>query len=168
MAMPAFLERIRAAVGTERLSLPSVSVLAWDDRGRLLMVRNAAIKEWVTVGGIVEPEETPREAAIREALEETGLELELTGLRDVLGGRAYWVTYPNGDRVACMNAVFDARVTGGAMRPDGEEVDDVAWWEIGEVARAPDVNRFARAVLTDVGALTPPGTDHASPGAPSA
>ena len=37
-------------VGTERLLLPSVSVLAWDDRGRLLMVRNAVTREWVTVG----------------------------------------------------------------------------------------------------------------------
>jgi ADP-ribose pyrophosphatase YjhB (NUDIX family) len=119
------------------------------------MVRNATTDEWVTVGGMIEPEETPREAAVREAHEETGLRLELTSLRDVLGGRAYWVTYPNGDQVACVNAVFDAQVTGGTMQADGEEVSEVAWWEIGEIERAPDLNRFARALLTDVGILAP-------------
>lgn len=168
MAIPAFLERIRAVVGTERLSLPSVSVLVLDEQGRLLMVRNAATGEWVTVGGIVEPEETPRDAAVREAREETGLELQVTGLRDVLGGRAYWVTYPNGDQVACVNCVFDAVVTGGTMQPDGEEVSEVAWWDLGEIEHAPEINRFARALLTDVGLLPPRRGDHTSSGAPSA
>lgn len=142
-------------VGHERLSLPSVSVLAWDARGRLLLVRDATSREWVTVGGIVEPEETPRAAAIREALEETGLELELTGLRDVLGGPDYWVTYPNGDQVACVNSVFDARVAGGTIRADGEEVSEVGWWTLEEIERAPDVNRFVRSLLNDVGVLAP-------------
>lgn len=35
------------------------------------MVRNAATSEWVTMAGIVEPAETPRDAAVCEARQET-------------------------------------------------------------------------------------------------
>ena len=116
---------------------------------------------------MIEPEETPREAPVREAREETGLDLRLTSLRDVLGGQAYWVTYPNGDQVACVNSVFDAEVVGGSLQPDGEEISEAAWWEIGEIEHSPIVNRFARALLRDVGVLTSP-PDHASHDGPAA
>src|SRR5579875_2197855 len=121
MAMSPFLARIRSMVGTELLLLPSVAVLPWDGLGRLLLVHASAIDRWVTVGGMIEPGERPREAAVREGREETGLELEVLRLREVVGGPEYQVTYPNGDQVAYVSPVFDARVIGGALRPDGEE-----------------------------------------------
>lgn len=151
MAISPFLKRIRSMVGNELLLLPSVAVLPWDDDGRLLLVRDAATGQWMTIGGMIEPEETPRAAALREGFEETGLHLEVVGLRDVIGGPDYWVTYPNGDRVAYVSPVFDARVTDGTMHPDGEETSEVAWWSPGEIDRKLDINNFTRAMLHDVG-----------------
>lgn len=140
-------------IGSELLLLPSVAVLPWDDEGSLLMVRSAATGVWVTIGGMVEPEETPKEAAVREGLEETGLHLELVGLRDVVGGPDYRVTYPNGDRVAYVTAVYDARVGCGIMRRDGAEIAEVGWWTPTEIGRDLEINDFTRALLRDIGAI---------------
>jgi ADP-ribose pyrophosphatase YjhB (NUDIX family) len=138
-------------VGHERLLLPSVAVLPWDSRGRLLLVRDAGLGQWVTVGGLIEPDETPREAAVREGIEETGLRLELVGLREVVGGPEYWVTYPNGDQVAYVSPVFDARVVDGVLGPDGHETSEVGWWKPEQIEHELDINDFTRALLRDVG-----------------
>jgi 8-oxo-dGTP pyrophosphatase MutT (NUDIX family) len=142
-------------VGSELLLLPSVAVLPWDEDGRLLMVRDAATGQWMTIGGMIEPDETPRAAAVREGLEETGLHFEIAALRDVIGGPDYWVTYPNGDRVAYVSPVFDARVIGGTIQADGAEVSEVRWWTPAEIEHALDINDFTRAMLRDVGVFAP-------------
>lgn len=152
MAMSPYLRDLRALVGSELLLLPGVTVLPWDESGRLLLVRNIDTGDWQTIGGLIEPDEDPREAGVREALEEAGVEVELTGLRDVVGGRGYRFTYPNGDRVAYVGAIFDARVLRGEPRGDGDETSDAGWV-------APDgfdelaMDRFTRTLLRDVGAL---------------
>lgn len=45
-----------------------------------------------TVGGAVDPGESPKEAAIREAREEIGVEVRLGRLIDVVGGPEFEVT----------------------------------------------------------------------------
>ena len=156
MAISPFLARIRSLVGHELLVLPSVAVLPWDSGGRLLMVRDVGIDCWVTVGGMIEPGERPREAAVRQAREETGLELEITGLREVVGGLEYQVTYPNGDQVAYVSPVFDARVLAGELRPDGDEVSQVGWFSPVEIERELELNGFTRALLRDSGVIPGP------------
>jgi ADP-ribose pyrophosphatase YjhB (NUDIX family) len=151
MAISPFLARIRSMVGNELLLLPSVAVLPWDPGGRLLMVRDAAVDCWVTVGGMIEPGESPRDAAVREALEETGLELEIVRLREVVGGLDYQVIYPNGDQVAYVSPVFDARVLGGELRPDGEETSQAGWFSPTEIEHQIELNDFTRALLRDSG-----------------
>lgn len=61
-------------------------VLLFDERDRILLFRGVdstvpdASPWWFTPGGGLEPGETPREAAVREVREETGLALDsLTG-----------------------------------------------------------------------------------------
>ena len=55
--------------------------------GRFLVVKRAAepnLGAWAFPGGRVEPGETPEEAAVREAKEEVGLDIELEGLFSVV------------------------------------------------------------------------------------
>lgn len=44
---------------------------------RILLIYHRKLQKWLPAGGHVDPDELPSEAAIREALEETGLEIEL-------------------------------------------------------------------------------------------
>lgn len=49
-------------------------------RGHVLMIHHKGLDRWLPLGGHVEPNETPEAAAIREAKEESGLDVELIGV----------------------------------------------------------------------------------------
>ena len=156
--MSPYVRRLRAAVGHDMLLLPSVAVLARDHEGRLLLMRSSDSGQWQTVGGAIDLEETPQDAARREAFEEAGVEVQLGGIMAVLGGPQYRMTYPNGDETAYVTTVFEAAVVGGAMAADGKEASDVAWFAPDDLVDC-DMNAFTRALLVDVGLLrsTPDG-----------
>jgi len=86
MGISPYFAGIRAAVGNELLLIPGASVLPWDAQNRVLLVRNEVDGPWGLLGGAIEPDESPQEAAVREALEEVGVQVELTNLRAVLVG----------------------------------------------------------------------------------
>jgi ADP-ribose pyrophosphatase YjhB (NUDIX family) len=153
VALSPYMARLRAKIGSEVLLAPSVAVLARDEAGRILMVLDRETGLWQTVGGMMEIDESPEQAAHREAFEETGVTVELRGILAVLAGPQFRVTYPNGDEVAYVSTVFDAVVTGGEPRPDAEETSAVEWFTRGELARA-NTDGFTQALLA---AVIPPG-----------
>ena len=146
--MSPFVRRLRDLIGNELLVLPSVSVLPRDEAGKLLLVRVIDSGLWATIGGAVEPDESPQEAALREAREEAGVELELGPIVAVVGGPEYRLTYPNGDQTSYVVTVYDATVVGGTPRADGDETSDVAWWD---TRRLPhdQMGTLTRALLRD-------------------
>jgi len=113
-------------------------------------MRSIDTGQWQTIGGAIEPDESPEQAALREAVEEAGIELRLGNILAVLGGPQYRWTYPNGDEVAYVSAVFDATVVGGTVRADGDEASAVEWWELVDLARC-DLNLFTQTLLGAVG-----------------
>ena len=153
MGISPHVARLRAAVGHELLVLPCVTVLPVDDQGRLLLARHAGHTDgWGTVGGAVDPGESPAQAAVREAREEIGVDIRLGRLLGVFGGPDYEVTYPNGDRVACVPAVYEAKILAGNPAPADGELSEVAWFTPEELKSLP-LSRFTRAVLTATGML---------------
>jgi 8-oxo-dGTP pyrophosphatase MutT (NUDIX family) len=153
VGIAAHIARLRAAVGHELLLLPSVSVLPVDEAGRVLLVRHAGHDDgWGVLGGAVEPGESPGAAAIREAREEIGVDVQLVRLLDVLGGPDYEVSYPNGDRVAYVTAVYEACVIAGSPVASDGELSDLAWFGAGDLPGL-ELSRFARALLTATGRL---------------
>jgi ADP-ribose pyrophosphatase YjhB (NUDIX family) len=149
---PGYVSDVRARIGHELLLLPAVSVHVHDDAGRILLVHQIDRQTWGTVGGAVEPGEAPRDAAVRETLEETGLEVDIVRLVDALGGPEFAVTYPNGDRCSFVSIVYEARVVGGRLRPDGREVSHCAWFTREELPSL-SLGGVSRAVLEAVGQI---------------
>jgi 8-oxo-dGTP pyrophosphatase MutT (NUDIX family) len=143
-----YIRRLRERVGHDLVLLPSVAVLVWDEEGRLLLVREAETGLWQTIGGTVEPDESPADAAVREAAEEAGVAVRLDAIRGVVGGPQFRMTYPNGDLVSYVPTIYDARVVGGKPRADGDETTDVAWFATDQLADAA-LSDFTVALLSD-------------------
>jgi ADP-ribose pyrophosphatase YjhB (NUDIX family) len=148
--MSPFIRRLRDLIGNELLVLPSAAVLPRDDRGRVLLVRLIDSGLWATIGGAIEPDESPREAALREAQEEAGVELELGPVLAVLGGPEYRLTYPNGDQTSYVVTVYDATIIGGTPTADGDETSAVEWWDTTSLP-SNQMSTLTRALLRDVG-----------------
>ncbi|MDJ0868012.1 MAG: NUDIX domain-containing protein [Myxococcota bacterium] len=127
MGISDHIRRLRERVGHELLELPSATALIFDERGRVLLVHHADTGRWTTPGGAIEPLETPADAVVREAWEETGLRVEPVRVLGVYGGPEFVVRYSNGDETSYLNVVFECRVTGGEARPDGEETLALRW-----------------------------------------
>ena len=120
-----------------RLLLPSVSAHVFDDAGRLLLVRQRDGGIWSTPGGLIEPDERPADAVVREAWEETGLVVAPERLLGAYGGPECVVRYPNGDEVQYVIVAIGCGVVGGTIRPDHDETVEVAYWSMAEARELP-------------------------------
>jgi len=137
MPLSGHLRELRKKVGNDLLVLPSAAVAIYDEQGRVLMGLHSDRKVWVMPGGLIEPEEIPADAAIREVWEETGLLVELTNILGVYGGRELVVDYVNGDRASYVGVIFRGRINGGQLRADAEEILDVRYISRAELKELP-------------------------------
>jgi ADP-ribose pyrophosphatase YjhB (NUDIX family) len=87
--------------------------------GKVLLTRREDFQVWCLPGGHVEPGESLAQAAIREVLEETGLDVRLTRLVG-LYSRPRWGEYHI--------AVFAAESVGGSLHGQAGEVIDLAYF----------------------------------------
>ena len=99
--------------------------------GAILLVQRGhepQLGRWSVPGGRVEPGETLRQTAAREAYEETGLEVRI-------GAELWNLTIPDGDRSFEVHD-FAATVTGGSLRA-GDDAADVRWIPLDELDLLP-------------------------------
>ena len=82
--------------------------------------------------GKVDPGEQVVQTAVREVLEETGLEAEIL---DALGEVRYWFTDETKERVDKVVHFFLMRPTGGDTADHDHEFDDVGWFHLAEAER---------------------------------
>ncbi|GJG88934.1 hypothetical protein tb265_41150 [Gemmatimonadetes bacterium T265] len=146
MPISPYVRALRSHVGAMRLLFPSVSVHVFDAERRLLLVRQRDGGVWSTPGGLIEPDERPADAAVREAWEETGLVVRLERVLGVYGGPECVVRYPNGDETQYMITAFGATVVGGAPRPEGDETTAVRYWAEADAGGLP-LAPWLRALL---------------------
>ena len=137
MTISPYIRQLRERVGHARLLLPSVSVHVFDDTGRLLLVRQSDDGVWSTPGGVIEPDERPADAAVREAWEETGLLVRPERLLGAYGGPECVVRYPNGDETQYVISAFGCAIIQGTPRPDGSETTEVKFWSEADAVALP-------------------------------
>jgi ADP-ribose pyrophosphatase YjhB (NUDIX family) len=132
-----YITNIRRKIGNDFLMLPSATILVRNSENKLLLVRHHNKGLWVTPGGMIEPDETPAQAAIREMKEETGCDVELIRLIGVYGGRLFHMDYENGDLVGYTAAAFEARIINGEPTPDGKEILETSYFSYDEIKSLP-------------------------------
>lgn len=106
--------------------VPACGVLAADAQGRLLLQRRRDTGQWALPMGKMELGETPRQCAIRETREETGVLVELTGLLGVYSDPGHIVQYGDGEIRQEYELIFLARPIGGNPTAN-DEASDVRW-----------------------------------------
>lgn len=108
---------------------PKVAVAALIERDRqVLLVRRANDPQrglWTLPAGFVDAGEDPVLAAERECLEETGLQVRIAGLLDVLYGQEH----PRGAHIVIF---YRAEIVSGYLQP-ADDVDRVAFFPIDQL-----------------------------------
>ncbi len=128
MPVSPYLKSIRSKIGQDLLLVPTVSAAVFDDVGNLLLARHVHGDAWAPVGGIVDLDEEPADAARREVAEETGLNVEVIGLIGAYGGPECRMTYANGDRIAFVATLFACRLISGNTRLQRNEISELGWF----------------------------------------
>ncbi len=123
-----YLTSLRQKTGPALIPLVYSTVILRDEAGRILFHHRADFQLWGLPGGILEAGESPAECARREALEETGLQIEPLQLAAVLSSPKHNILYPNGDRVQQISFYFESRITGGSLQPDRDETSRLAFF----------------------------------------
>ena len=123
MAMDAEFTPERPYLADLGIATPKIgcSVAAFDDAGRVALIKRADNGRWALPGGYAEVGTAPSDNAVRELREETGFIGELERLVGVYDNRHFHSTSPYQFYICC----FRARITGGAATPSVETVEVV-------------------------------------------
>lgn len=145
----AYLEQQPGAMTREcRPHHLTASMVVLDEgRTRVLLTLHAKSGRWFQLGGHAEPgDDTLAGAALREALEESGLtpaDLAVSPAPVLLDEHPVPFCGP-GESVHHLDVVFAAVARDGAAHQASEESLDVAWWPVDDLPD-PELTAFVRA-----------------------
>jgi ADP-ribose pyrophosphatase YjhB (NUDIX family) len=113
-----YIKWLREKVGHDESHLNFGVAIILNKQGKILLQKRVDKNKWGLPGGVVELGESHSEAAIREAFEETGLEVRPKKLLGIYSGPKYKISYPNGDKVQSVAVAFYVDVVGGKLKTE--------------------------------------------------
>ena len=128
--------------------VPSVNVVVVNDAGEILLIRRTDNDNWAVPGGAIDLGESVAQAAIRETLEESGIECAITGIVGIYSDPRHVILYTsNGEARQEFSIVLTARPLSGQPTPSNES-SDVRWIPSSEI---PDytMDRSMRLRIND-------------------
>jgi 8-oxo-dGTP pyrophosphatase MutT (NUDIX family) len=128
--IPDFVVELRQLVGDRLLWLPGVTAVVRSGDSILLVQRSDNL-QWTPVTGIVDPGEEPAVCAVREAREETGVDIVVDRLAMASVGDE--VVYPNGDRARYLDLTFACTWRSGDAHVADDESVNVRWCQVAEL-----------------------------------
>ncbi|MEV6847222.1 NUDIX domain-containing protein [Actinoplanes sp. NPDC051411] len=117
--------------------VPSANAVVVDDQGAILLIRRSDNDNWALPGGGMDLGESLPETAVRETAEETGIEVEVTGLVGIYTDPRHVILYTsNNEARQEFSVVFTARPVGGTPTPSDESTE-VRWVPPREIGSLP-------------------------------
>lgn len=124
--------------------VPSVNCIVQNGAEEILLIRRTDNGNWSLPGGAMDLGESLGQAAIRETLEETGIQVCLTGVSGLYSDPRHVLEYTsNGEVRQEFSIVFTAEVTSGEPRPSSESshVEWVAPERVRDLAMHPSMRK---------------------------
>jgi 8-oxo-dGTP pyrophosphatase MutT (NUDIX family) len=118
--------------------VPAASVVVVDDTGRVLLQRRADNGMWALPGGRMELGESLADCGVRETYEETGVEVEITGIVGTYTNPGHVFAYDDGEVRQEFSICLLGRPVSGTVRLSDESLE-VAWFAPEETDRLPMV-----------------------------
>lgn len=101
----------------------AASAVVTDERGRILLQRRRDNDLWALPGGGMDMTDSLPGTAVREVKEETGLDVEVTGLIGTYTDPRHIIAYSDGEVRRQFNVCFRARVVGGELAISDESTE---------------------------------------------
>ena len=124
-----YIHELRKIIGPRKIMLNCAGALIIRE-GKILCQRRTDNGKWGLIGGLVEMNETYAEAAVREAREETGLEIRLDAFLGIFHNHN--MVWSNGDAAHVLTAMFTASILSGEPRID-EESYELRFFDVQEM-----------------------------------
>jgi len=135
--------QLRQYVGHERLMMVGGAGLVRDEASQVLLIRRSDDGKWCPPAGAMELGERIDRAVEREVGEETGLVVRAERLVGLYASNPEFShTYPNGDQVEIVTALFDCQVVSGALRADDNEVLEARFFPPDRLPPLPERHRI--------------------------
>lgn len=135
------------------------TVYVINSKREFLFFKHPKLKKWVPPGGKIEPFEMPQDAAIRECLEETGIQIELIGTQSPLESG---LLAPQGLEYTSAQGPFHAHLDfiyfGKPMTDNegGQKEGEVRWYSFLELSKLntfPSIAKWCKRFLTQEAGL---------------
>lgn len=146
-----YILQLRQLIGHRPILMVGAAILVVDAQDRLLMMKRSDNGCWGLPGGATEPGEVVEDAAKRETLEETNLEIREMSLFGVFSGPELYYKYPNGDEAYNVSIIYLSRDWRGGIQLNDEHTE-WHWFAANEVPGdvsppiRPVIEEFKRSV----------------------
>ena len=128
--------------------VPAVNVCVVNDASEILLIRRTDNGNWAVPGGAVDLGESVAQAAVRETLEESGIECAITGIVGIYSDPRHVILYTSdGEARQEFSIVLTARAVSGQPTPSSES-SEVRWVPEAEL-RGYTMDRSMRIRIED-------------------
>ncbi|MFD9124515.1 NUDIX hydrolase [Kitasatospora sp. NPDC059571] len=125
--------------------VPAASVVVVDYEGRVLLQRRTDNGMWALPGGKMDLGESLAGCGIRETREETGIDIEITGIVGTYTDPGHVFAYDDGEVRQEFSICLLGRPIGGQLSTSNESID-VAWFTPEQVEALPMVPSIRKRV----------------------
>lgn len=124
-----YVKYIRDKVGHDAINLTGVNVLIINECNEILLQKRGLFPlKWGLIGGITELGESIEDTAVREAKEETGLDIKELLLLGTTSGKDCFIKFPHGDEAYFITIGYVTKKYSGELFVDGIETKELKFF----------------------------------------